>query len=259
MSLCLGARRFPSSEWLAMVFFEVLMLDVANCSNASSNPVMALWIFEIFFGFLCFFFSGSSVRFSDLASGSCAGKEKWQKKKTSEEYWWPSWQTEKLLRLVRVNSNEILKPTRDWREIGYVALYTWMSFFITACLSTRSEDRIQHFRSPCNTFLYENKATLCSSAVMQLICKLDIFTQTYGEVSNSHRDVARSLIFTSPGFYRYLILKSFTTVTLRLYFIMFWQLQAHEHFNTTILLTEWWLIKTFKKGEKVIDGMRYWD
>lgn len=78
MSLCLGVRGFPTSGWVTIVFFEFLMPDVANCSKASSNPVMELWIFDIFFCFFCFFFSMSSVKFGGLALGSCAGKEKWK-------------------------------------------------------------------------------------------------------------------------------------------------------------------------------------
>lgn len=76
MSLCSGVRGFPTSEWVAAVFFEFLAPAVANCSNAFSNPVMALWMLEIFFGFLCFFFSPSSVKFGGTSSASRAADDK---------------------------------------------------------------------------------------------------------------------------------------------------------------------------------------
>ncbi|TNN30295.1 hypothetical protein EYF80_059557 [Liparis tanakae] len=74
-----SSEKGSSASWSMTM---LLVLAVANCWKASSKPVMALWMLNIFLDLFGFFFAVSSVRLWSLASRS--GRERNRKLRTSE-------------------------------------------------------------------------------------------------------------------------------------------------------------------------------
>lgn len=180
MSLCLGVRGFPTSGWLIVAFFEFLMPDVANCSNAASNPVMELLLFDIFFCFFCFFFSVSSVGYCGLASGSSADTKKLRKKirplamAVLENRHLKQLNTPKNYLLLANKSLHVHSRKthmRTWK-IAFTAAHTWISFFVTNRCMLISKVRTRATALPFPLFL----GVLTLSPPRSLLTRLNTLT-----------------------------------------------------------------------------------